>query len=85
MVGHWPTEYTAVAVLNACAQLMDLRSGMQVHGWVAVRGLGSNLFVWNALIDIYWKFRFVHEARKLFDIMPCRNVVSWNSMIVGYV
>lgn len=85
MVGHWPTEYTAVAVLNACAQLMDLRRGMEIHGWVAVRGLSSNLFVWNVLIDIYWKFGFVHGARKLFDIMPRRNVVSWNPMIVGYV
>ena len=44
----------------------------------------SDVFVGTALIDMYAKCGSIKTARKLFDNMSNKNVVSWNAMIVGY-
>jgi pentatricopeptide repeat protein len=38
----------------------------------------------NMLITLHARHRNVVNARKVFDIMPTRDMVSWNAMIVGY-
>jgi pentatricopeptide repeat protein len=38
-------------------------------------------FFGHKLIDAYIKCGVVAEARKLFDEMPNRHIVTWNSMI----
>ncbi|KAK6916167.1 Pentatricopeptide repeat [Dillenia turbinata] len=41
-------------------------------------------FKTNALIAMYGKCGEVDAARKLFDMMPERDLVTWNSMLNGY-
>ncbi|KAL4295730.1 hypothetical protein GQ457_12G022900 [Hibiscus cannabinus] len=83
--GFEPTEYTLVSALNACSRLSDLRKGKQIHGRVYVGCLGRNVFVSNALIDMYAKCGDIYRARWLFDRTDNKNVVSWNSLIAGYL
>ncbi|XP_043703539.1 pentatricopeptide repeat-containing protein At2g01510, mitochondrial-like [Telopea speciosissima] len=83
--GFVPTEHTHVSVLNACSQLLDLKRGRQIHGWITARNLKENLFVWNSLIDMYARCGELDLARWLFDRMVTRNIVLWNSMIHGYL
>ncbi|XP_054790741.1 putative pentatricopeptide repeat-containing protein At5g37570 isoform X4 [Prosopis cineraria] len=45
----------------------------------------SCMFVGTSLIDMYGKCRKTSDARKVFDEMTERNVVSWTAMVVGYV
>ncbi|KAL7126031.1 hypothetical protein ABFS83_14G157700 [Erythranthe nasuta] len=48
--------------------------------------LGANsIFQLNSKITSCFKRRDVKNARKLFDEMPRKNVVTWNCMISGYV
>ncbi|KAI3866938.1 hypothetical protein MKW92_043499 [Papaver armeniacum] len=47
-------------------------------------GIESDLLVSSALIDMYSKCGETLDARKVFRVMPIRNVVSWNAMITGY-
>lgn len=79
------TDYTLVSVLNACSRVLGLRFGKEIHGRIVVCGFGGNVFVWNALVDMYAKCGQIEQARWLFDRMVNKNVVSWNLMISGYM
>ncbi|KAA8523154.1 hypothetical protein F0562_009577 [Nyssa sinensis] len=83
--GFEPTEYTHVSALNACSRTLDLKHGKQIHGRIVACNLERNVFVWNALTDLYAKCGEIDQARWLFDRTVNKNVVSWNSMISGYL
>ncbi|CAN1846252.1 Pentatricopeptide repeat-containing protein At4g14050, mitochondrial [Linum perenne] len=70
-------------VVSACANLASLEFGKQVHGLVVALGFESCLFVDNALVDMYAKCSDLLAARRIFDAMIWRDVVSWTSLIVG--
>eukprot|EP01018_Ginkgo_biloba_P020180 Gb_23075 [translate_table: standard] len=82
--GIRPNEFTFVCVLPACANLAALEHGKAIHQDIISSGFQSNVFVGSALVDMYVKCGSVENARKFFDEMPVRNVVSWNAMIAGY-
>lgn len=83
--GFRPTQYSYVNALQACSQLLDFRLGKQIHGRVVVGEFEKNVFVWNAVTDLYAKCGDIDRARWLFDGMVNKNLVSWNLMISGYV
>lgn len=47
--------------------------------------ISSNLYLQNALVAFYSKCGRLGIARQVFDRIPERDSVSWNSMIDGYV
>lgn len=76
-----PDNFTFPCVIKACAGISDVGIGLAVHGLVVKTGLVEDVFVGNALVSFYGTHGFVSDALKQFDIMPERNLVSWNSMI----
>ncbi|KAK3228628.1 hypothetical protein Dsin_000509 [Dipteronia sinensis] len=83
--GRRPDLVTVVSILPAVANIRSLRIGKAVHGFVMRAGLESFVNISTSLIDMYSKCGSVVTARLIFDGMENRNVVSWNSMIAGYV
>eukprot|EP01018_Ginkgo_biloba_P034730 Gb_12555 [translate_table: standard] len=79
-----PNQFTFASILPACANTVALEQGMEVHEDINRSGFQSDLFVGNALVDMYAKCGSIENARYMFDIMPQRDVVSWSSMIAGY-
>eukprot|EP00268_Persea_americana_P044395 TRINITY_DN44889_c0_g1_i1.p1 TRINITY_DN44889_c0_g1~~TRINITY_DN44889_c0_g1_i1.p1 ORF type:complete len:609 (-),score=93.69 TRINITY_DN44889_c0_g1_i1:241-2067(-) len=79
-----PNGVSAVSILSACSALCALNQGKSVHGFVIKCLLGFDLFVYNALINMYAKCRCLINARGVFEGMPSRNVVTWTSIINGY-
>ncbi|KAL8518888.1 hypothetical protein ACS0TY_010014 [Phlomoides rotata] len=75
---------TAATILSICAHLNDIIRGMLVHLYVIKYGLEYNLFVSNALINMYAKFQELKCAQSVFDLMHVRDTVSWNSIIAAY-
>ncbi|MQM20924.1 hypothetical protein Taro_053953 [Colocasia esculenta] len=76
-----PDNFTLPCVLRACSGLPSVEMGRAVHGLVLKMGLGSDAFVCNSLISMYGRCGHIHDVFHLFDTMPERNVVSWNTMI----
>ncbi|RYR65643.1 hypothetical protein Ahy_A03g011571 [Arachis hypogaea] len=79
-----PSTYTFTSVVKACADLSALRLGRVVHSHVLACGYGSDSFVQAAIVAFYSKCGALGVARRVFDEMPQRSVVAWNSMISGY-
>ncbi|CAA6665130.1 unnamed protein product [Spirodela intermedia] len=82
--GPPPEGFTFVSLLAAAGNLARPVHGMQFHGQILKEGLESDAHVANALIDTYAKCGEILDARKVFDGMPHRDVVCWNSMISKY-
>ena len=82
--GVKPDPITMVNVLPACAHLLALEQAKQIHGYAIRSGFDSDVFVGNTLVAMYAKCGNVNISHRLFEIMPARNVVSWNAIIAGY-
>ncbi|EXC31027.1 hypothetical protein L484_021329 [Morus notabilis] len=82
--GIRPDNFTYPSVLKACGETMDLAFGREVHKSIGCSPLPWSLFVYNALVSMYGKFALLNVARNLFDKMPERDGISWNTMISAY-
>ncbi|KAG5563079.1 hypothetical protein RHGRI_005728 [Rhododendron griersonianum] len=85
LLGLRCNEFTLPSVLKACSITKGLMLGKQVHGLVMVTGFESDVFVANTLVVMYAKCGAQEYSRRLFDLMPERNVVSWNALFSCYV
>ncbi|CAN1761460.1 Pentatricopeptide repeat-containing protein At3g18970 [Linum perenne] len=80
-------DFTYVYVLGSCVRSPSSSSlclGRQIQGRVLKHGWLSNLAVPTTLIHFYGGNGDVASARKVFDEMPERSVVTWNAMITAY-
>lgn len=78
-------NFVVPSVLKACGGLQLIGFGKGIHGYVAKMGMDGCVFVASSLIDMYGKCGVLGNARKVFDKMSERNVVTWNTMVVSYV
>ncbi|KAD4584641.1 hypothetical protein E3N88_22242 [Mikania micrantha] len=74
----FPSATKASAILSSC----DI--GRSVHCLALKTGYDIDVFVGSSVVDMYSKCGKIEDARKLFDEMPMKNVVSWSGMIYGY-
>ncbi|KAL0381535.1 UNVERIFIED_CONTAM: Pentatricopeptide repeat-containing protein, chloroplastic [Sesamum angustifolium] len=80
-----PNAFTFSSVLTACAAVEELELGKSIHGQVIKGGAGADVFVGTAIVELYAKSGAMCDAIKQFRLMPVRNVVSWTSIISGFV
>lgn len=76
---------TVSSILPACSELKDLKSGKAIHGFAVRHEMVGNLFVCSALVNMYARCLSVREAQRVFDLMPRRDVVSWNVLLTAYL
>lgn len=84
LAGVVPDFVTVIAIISACANLGALGLGLWVHRLVMKKEFRDNVKVLNSLIDMYARCGCIELARQVFDGMSQRNLVSWNSIIVGF-
>ncbi|KAK9725965.1 hypothetical protein RND81_05G180400 [Saponaria officinalis] len=83
--GFRPTGFTFGGLLTCCG--FDLRRGRVVYGLVVKNGLFcGDPYVGTALMGLFGRHGCVDEAVRVFDDMPRKNSVTWNSIIslLGY-
>ncbi|KAB2007565.1 hypothetical protein ES319_D10G038400v1 [Gossypium barbadense] len=72
------------SILHACARSGSLDNGKDVHDYIKANNMASNLFVCNALMDMYAKCGSMEGANSVFSTMVVKDIISWNTMVGGY-
>ncbi|CAJ1899256.1 unnamed protein product [Sphenostylis stenocarpa] len=75
---------TFATMIRASAGLGLVQVGRQIHSCALKRGVGDDNFVSCALIDMYGKCGSIDDAHFVFDQMPEKTTVGWNSIIATY-
>lgn len=66
------------------AGLAAVRQGKEVHCQYVRRSGWRDVIVESALVDLYAKCGCIDFARRVFNQMQVRNLITWNSMICGF-
>ncbi|CAJ1817701.1 unnamed protein product [Sphenostylis stenocarpa] len=78
-----PDEITVASVLSACAHIGSLDVGEAVHDYIRKYDVKADVYVGNALIDMYCKCGVVDKALEVFKEIRKKDTVSWTSIISG--
>lgn len=79
-----PNLHTISNIIIACAELVALHQGREMHGFITRHGFQLDEIVGSALVGMYTKCGCLEDARQVFDKMSERDLVSWTAMIAGY-
>ena len=79
-----PNKFTYPTLFKACSVAQAVQEGRQIHGHVVKHGIGSDVHIKSAGIQMYASFGRLEDARKMFYSGES-DVVCWNTMIDGYL
>ncbi|POO03358.1 DYW domain containing protein [Trema orientale] len=84
-IGIQPDLLTLLSLASIVAQLADCQKSRSVHGFILRRGwVMENVAIGNAVVDMYAKLGAINSARNVFEELPTKDVISWNTLITGY-
>ncbi|KAJ4838550.1 hypothetical protein Tsubulata_032882, partial [Turnera subulata] len=83
--GSKPNGYHLVHLVRSFVDLGLDSCCLQLHTYILRSGFSSNVFVSNALIRFYRVIESMVDVHQVFVEITQPSVVSWNSLISGYV
>lgn len=82
--GISPNSITISSMVPVVVELGFFKAGKEIHGFSIRKGIESDIFIANSLIDMYAKSGHSTKASHVFHGMGGRNIVSWNAMIANF-
>ncbi|PNX99292.1 pentatricopeptide repeat-containing protein [Trifolium pratense] len=82
---YQPDQWTFSALVNACAESMQLLYGCMVHCFVIKSGWSTAMEVNNSIVSFYSKLECHGDAVKVFNSGGAFNQVSWNAIIDAHM
>ncbi|MQM13092.1 hypothetical protein Taro_046015 [Colocasia esculenta] len=77
-------EFTYPSILNSLASMGSAADGRAIHCSIVKSGYGeAYVHIGNTLVGMYAKCGDLQCARKMFDQMLSRDVVTWTSLLTG--
>ncbi|KAK0576460.1 hypothetical protein LWI29_017884 [Acer saccharum] len=77
-----PNEFTLSSILSSISTL-PLEQGCQIHSLAIKLGFESEEVVASSLMEMYSKFGSVDSAMRIFVKMDTKDMISWNTIIMG--
>ncbi|MCO5570904.1 hypothetical protein L7F22_024634 [Adiantum nelumboides] len=81
--GMSPTQVTLTCTISACTNIAAMNYGKLIHFLFVEMGLEEDLYIINALVDMYGKCGSPESALKVFNDSSLRDNVTWNAVIAG--
>ncbi|CAN4121143.1 unnamed protein product [Withania somnifera] len=78
-----PSKFTFATLLAVCANIFAREQGKQIHGFMLRNGYDLDIVISGALVDMYSKCRCLDYALSVFIGTPLKDVVLWNSLLLG--
>ncbi|CAA0815488.1 Tetratricopeptide repeat (TPR)-like superfamily protein [Striga hermonthica] len=78
-------QSTLSTLLSASGAVDNLSWGRGIHGLLVKTGLDLDICLSNTLITMYFETGRYKDSEKLFHSIPQKDLISWNSMVAGYV
>ncbi|KAA8518791.1 hypothetical protein F0562_016435 [Nyssa sinensis] len=75
---------TYAHLISSCSSLRSLEHGRKIHNHIRTSNCQPDIILQNHILNMYGKCGSLKDARKVFDEMSNRNLVSWTSIIAGY-
>lgn len=79
-----PNHITVACALSACSHTGMLQLGKTIHAYIYRNLIAHDVYISNALVDMYGKCGSLKIAQHIFDETRNRSLTSWNSMINAY-
>ncbi|CAN1167273.1 Pentatricopeptide repeat-containing protein At5g46460, mitochondrial [Linum perenne] len=79
----FPNQSTFTSVLNSCRGLDAVDKGKEIHTVAIKLGLETDVSVGNSFLVMYTECGNVQDSVDVFRRIKMKNIVSWNSIIVG--
>lgn len=82
--GIMPNKVIFLSALKACGTVGAITQGSLIHCQIIRSGLESDVAIGSTLVDAYAKCGRLEEAKRVFNGLQDRNVVSWGAMVAAY-
>ncbi|KAK7373550.1 hypothetical protein VNO80_06964 [Phaseolus coccineus] len=79
-----PDNITLTSALAACSDLCFLKTGKEIHGYAFRLGIGTNIVIGGAVVNLYSKCGSLNLARTVFDMLPQKDAFALSSLVSGY-
>ncbi|XP_057970887.1 putative pentatricopeptide repeat-containing protein At3g15130 [Malania oleifera] len=83
--GMRPNEFTFVSALSACSLCQNLARAFQIYALIVRLGFEWNIFLMNSFLTALTRHNKLVEALEIFESCPDKDIVSWNTMLAGYL
>lgn len=79
-----PDQVTLAGVLSSLSSLGILLKGKEVHGHAIRKGFSIEALLGGTLVNLYSKCGALESARRVFNMLPCKDHVSCSALVSGY-
>lgn len=74
-----------IPILQECMNNQSVSQTQMIHAHIIKTGTFEDLYLMTFVVNVYGKCGAMDLARKLFDDLPKKNVVTWTSLMSGYI
>ncbi|KAL5836057.1 hypothetical protein ACOSQ4_015554 [Xanthoceras sorbifolium] len=75
---------TLASILAAAADTSNLKLGKEGHCYCIRNNLEPDVVVASSILDMYAKCETIDDAKRVFNSMTHRDIVTWNTLLAAY-